>query len=148
MKKLIALLLVPTLSFGQTELEGNYISPRVSGGMPPYLYSLDGVIYQASDTFKCLSPGNYTYYVKDDAGAALSNTCILYGVVQISASSIGRTSVTVVGTLGKSPYQYKNGATGTYRSSGTFTNLQRRRTYTFYVKDVLGYTNSITITTL
>lgn len=37
----------------------------VSGGTPPYQYSLDGNLWQSSNVFSNLNWGNYTAYVKD-----------------------------------------------------------------------------------
>lgn len=52
-----------------------------SGGEPPLQYSINGVAYQASDTFINVAAGNYTVYVKDAAG------CI--GTAQVTISNNG-----------------------------------------------------------
>jgi hypothetical protein len=44
------------------------ISATVSGGISPYTYSIDNVIYQNSPLFTNLVSGNYTLYVLDSIG--------------------------------------------------------------------------------
>ena len=48
--------------------EGNIVVSNISGGTDPYVYSLDGVNYQASDTLIGLTPGDYIVYIQDDNG--------------------------------------------------------------------------------
>lgn len=149
MKKLLIILLMsPTCSWAQQELEGNYFKVMVSGGVPPYSYSMDSVTFQANDTFKCLSPGLYKYYARDFYNNTLSKSIRMYAILSATVTSIARTSVTISGVDGKSPYTYKLSTNSTYRTNGTFNNLQRRTTYTFNVKDALGYIVTITATTL
>ena len=149
MKKLLIILLMsPICSWAQQELEGNYFKVTASGGAPPYRYSMDNINFQVNDTFKCLSPGLYNYYTKDSYNSTISNSIRMYAVLNGIVTSLGRTSVTISGVDGKAPYTYKLSTSSTYRTSGTFNNLQRRRTYTFNIKDALGYTSTITTRTL
>lgn len=46
------------------EVKGDIATIHVSGGTPPYEYSLDGVIYQTSNVFMGLSKGTHTVYVR------------------------------------------------------------------------------------
>jgi hypothetical protein len=48
-----------------------------NGGLLPYLYSIDSVNYQVSNTFIGLSPGTYTVYVKDANLTVISQTVVL-----------------------------------------------------------------------
>ncbi|KEY18472.1 T9SS C-terminal target domain-containing protein [Kaistella antarctica] len=45
------------------EIQGGTITVLVTGGNPPYQYSLDGSTYQSSNVFNNVPPGNYTVYV-------------------------------------------------------------------------------------
>jgi len=38
---------------------------NAAGGLTPYLYSLDGTVFQDSTNFELLTPGNYTVYLQD-----------------------------------------------------------------------------------
>jgi hypothetical protein len=149
MKRLLIILLMsPICSWAQQELEGNYFKVGATGGMPPYSYSMDSVTFQVNDTFKCLSPGLYKYYTRDSYNTTISKSIRMYAALTGIVTSLGRTSVTISGVDGKPSYTYKLSTNSTYRTSGTFNNLQRRRTYTFNIKDALGYIATITTTTL
>ena len=138
----------PICSWAQQEVEGNYIKITATGGMPPYTYNIDGGIYQMKDTFFNVTPGLHIVNTKDAFGCIKTLSATMYAPLSGIVTSLGRTSVTIVGIDGKPPYTYKLSTSSTYRTSGTFTNLQRRRTYTFNIKDALGYTSTITATTL
>lgn len=56
----------------------NTVILNVSGGVPPYLASNDGVNYSEELTFENLSNGKYTFYIKD------ANGCILFDTVSIT----------------------------------------------------------------
>jgi gliding motility-associated-like protein len=104
-----------------------------SGGVAPYEYSLNAGTYQASGTFGSLAVGTYIITVRD----AVLNTFDVSVIITQPASSLGglRTSqtnvlcfgsntasLTVTGSGGIVPYQYKMG-TGSYQASGTFGTL-------------------------
>jgi hypothetical protein len=149
MKKLLIILLMsPICSWAQQEFEGNYLKVTATGGTPPYNYSIDSINFQVNDTFKCLSPGLYKYYTRDYYNNTLSKSVTLYTPLTGVVTSLARTSVTITGVNGKSSYTYKLSTNSTYKTSGTFKNLQRRTPYTFNVKDALGYVVTITTTTL
>jgi len=48
----------------QVGLNDGSATVNVSGGTPPYQYSLDGVVYQNSNVFNMLDAGSYTVFVK------------------------------------------------------------------------------------
>ncbi len=50
-----------------------------SGGVPPYQYSLDGVVFQNSNTFLGLTSGMKNLFVKDAGGTSTSSNLITNG---------------------------------------------------------------------
>jgi gliding motility-associated-like protein len=115
-----------------------------SGGIAPYEYSLNAGAYQASGTFGSLTAGTYSVTVRD----AVLNTFDVSVTITQPGSSLGGTitsqsdvlcfgnntgSVTVAGSGGTSPYQYKLGS-GSYQASGTFGTLTAG-SYTVTVQD-------------
>ncbi|MCX7607122.1 MAG: gliding motility-associated C-terminal domain-containing protein, partial [Bacteroidia bacterium] len=132
------------------------VTVSVSGGTPPYAYSLNGGPYQASPTFGGLSAGSYTITVRDANGctavqnvvvtepAALAFGAPLITPVRCNGEMNGSITVTVTG--GTPPYQYSlNG--GALQNSPTFSGLAAG-TYTITVQDVNGCTatSSVTVT--
>lgn len=147
MIKFLFLILFPAFTFSQKQLEGNSITNKISGGVRPYRYSMDNITYQSDSTFNCLSPSIYTFYIKDARDSMVIQTVQLYPSLYLVAGAITNSSITVTASGGKSPYTYsKNGTT--WQSSNIFSRLSRRTNYTIRVKDSLGYTYSITSTTL
>jgi gliding motility-associated-like protein len=53
------------------------ISAAASGGVDPYLYSLDGISFQSNPVFSGLLPGNYTVTVEDSWGNKATNTTVV-----------------------------------------------------------------------
>ncbi|MCT2563187.1 T9SS type B sorting domain-containing protein [Chryseobacterium herbae] len=47
------------------EISNNTITVNASGGTPPYMYSLDGITWQASNTFSGLPRGDNKIFLKD-----------------------------------------------------------------------------------
>jgi gliding motility-associated-like protein len=126
-----------------------------SGGLPPYKYSLNAGTYQVSDTFGSLAAGTYTITIRD----AVLSTFDVSVTINQPASSVGGSissqtnvlcfgsntgNVTVVGTGGVLPYQYKIG-TGSYQASGSFGNLLAG-SYTVTVQDANLCTFDVPVT--
>lgn len=123
-------------------------------GTTPYLFSIDGVVYQSSGTFTNLAAGFYTIYIKD-ARDCISTTGI--SVPNISGLSITNTtttsatcgnangSITVTASGGTAPLQYSIDGT-TFQTSNIFTNLLPG-TYVVTVKDAAGciYTKAVVV---
>ncbi len=59
---------------------GIVIAAGITGGLPPYQYSLDGTIFQDSATFVNLAAGDYTVYIADD------NNCLFTEPATVLAS--------------------------------------------------------------
>jgi gliding motility-associated-like protein len=126
-----------------------------SGGVAPYEYKLDAGSYQSSGTFGALAAGTYTVTVRD----ALLNVFDVNITITQPASSVGGSitsqtnvlcfgnntgSVTVEGSGGTSPYQYKLGAVS-YQGSGTFGTLTSG-SYTVTVQDANLCTFDVPVT--
>jgi len=126
-----------------------------SGGTSPYQYRIGTGAYQPSGTFNTLSVGSYNVTVQD------ANLCTFIVPVTISnpfsdlegnitaqtnvacfGSSTG--SVTVSGSKGVAPYQYKLDA-GAYQASGTFESLPAG-IYTVTIQDATLTTFNVSVT--
>ncbi len=104
-----------------------------SGGLAPYIYSLDGTSWQASGLFETLARGTYTVIVKDAANTTVNVPVTIFSPTEpvgaiISAKSPvlcfgGNTgSTTISGTGGIAPYRYRIDG-GDYQTSDSFGNL-------------------------
>ena len=58
-------ILAISITGSTTGLSNGSVEVDVSGGIPPYRYSLDGITYQASSVFTGLAPGTYCIYISD-----------------------------------------------------------------------------------
>ena len=146
----------PVLSYTATNADcGNNngtITATVTGGTPPYQYTINGTVYQSNAFFTGLTGGTYTLTVKDANGCKNSAVIIIASspkpfVNAIPASATCGSSngtITAFGSGGTAPLQYSiNG--NIFQSGNVFTNLTPG-TYTVTVKDVNGCTNTTTVT--
>jgi hypothetical protein len=147
MKKLLFALSLPMSLSAQKMLEGTYISASGTGGIAPYTFSLDGSgVYQSSNTFYNVPPGNHTVYTKDSRNCINVSTCVLYAPIKLALVSTTRTSITVSASSGKPPYYYNINRNSNYTLNKTrFSNLRKGTTYIITVKDSLNYTSSISV---
>ena len=127
-----------------------YIILYGSYGVPPFTYSVDGVTYQASNTFLNLAAGTYTGYVKDSAGCIGTKPNIVIGTAAAivvtaharpASSCANNGSIELYRTGGIAPYTYSLDDI-TYQSSNTFSNLAGG-SYTGWVKDSKGCKTSL-----
>ena len=114
---------------------------NVTGGIPPYTYSLNNITFQASNYYSGLRVGNYYGWVKDSRGCRGSSyTTIGLNPIIVTATTTNATSCTVndgsiqlFNTGGTSSFTYSLDG-NEYQSSNTFTGLAPG-SYTGYVKD-------------
>jgi subtilisin-like proprotein convertase family protein len=113
-----------------------------SGGIPPYLYSLDGGAFQSSNTFAGLAAGPHVITILDDAGNEADVTVtILQPTVLIGTATVTGNDIAASATGGTPPYQYSlNG--GALQNDGAFNDLAPG-TYAVQVIDANGCTTSI-----
>ncbi|MEZ4958744.1 MAG: zinc-dependent metalloprotease family protein [Saprospiraceae bacterium] len=126
-----------------------------SGGSGSISYSLDGIIFQASNEFPNLPNGTYTITVMDQNGCTATTSAtinvntlnVLAAIVQAIGcfgESNGEISATTSG--GNPPYQFSLNS-GPLQSSPTFGNLGPG-TYSITVMDADGLTKTSNTVTL
>jgi hypothetical protein len=121
-------------------------------GIEPYQYSIDGINFQASNTFTGLAAGAYTITVKDNTGDTRTTTAnvinesspALTANTTTSTCSSDNGSITANASGGTPPLQYSINGT-TYQSSNVFTG-QFAGNYTVYVKDANGCISTTAVT--
>jgi gliding motility-associated-like protein len=119
-------------------------------GNPPYVYTIDGINYQASNVFTGLGAGNYSITVSDADGGTYSIQATVYDKCPtVTADATDDTcgqkkgTITATGTKGTTPYQFSIDGVN-FQTSNLFTRLTAGN-YTVTIKDVNGFT-SITTT--
>ncbi len=124
------------------------------GGTQSYLYSLDQVDYQMSNTFSNLPAGNYTLYTLD-ANNCASETPFIISEPPVLEISLGQQTnldcfgdndgeVVFNGQGGTGSYQY-NIDGGNYQTSSTFSNLSVG-SHDFNIKDENDCIASLNVT--
>jgi len=153
---------------GTAELTANYTctSPGtitvtgVTGGTPPYIYSIDGINYQVSNVFTGLTSGTYTVTIQDSNSCTFVTnditidpldppTDLTFSHTPLSCPS-NTTTITITGvTGGTGVLEYQiiapAAAATPYQTSNVFTGLGPD-TYTFQVRDENDCTYSETYT--
>jgi hypothetical protein len=129
------------------EFEGGFIKVKGTGGTPPYTFSLDGSAYQTKDTFFNVSAGQHIVNTKDAKNCVKTSNSTMYTNVKMDVLSKTANTVTFKATGGKPPYSFSRNSTTTWSLNKTrWTENRRNTTYTFRVKDALGYIYFIIIT--
>ena len=133
---------------------GNFIINATATGVATLLYSIDGVNFQAANTFSVTS-GTYTVTVKDGNGCLVSDTVTVNPQLTLSAnldkeitcSVPTDAQITLTAAGGdSSTYTYEvstdGGATYSPMASNVF-NTSTAGTYTFSVTDAEGCSSTI-----
>ncbi|NCU04909.1 MAG: hypothetical protein GXC73_13065 [Chitinophagaceae bacterium] len=124
------------------------MSLKVTGGTPPYMYSMDRINWQTSNTFSNLYQGIYDFFVKDANGCigiytSFSTFTAIYacldnglagGTNGYACGNNSKASLTMHGNNG--PYQYSLDGVN-YQSDGNFSNLGPG-VYQYYIKKANG----------
>jgi gliding motility-associated-like protein len=123
-----------------------------SGGLAPYTYSLNGILYQSSNSLLINNSGSFTVYIKD------ANNCVTPKLVVVAAPSVitftttindascsglADGKITVNASGGSIPYLYSSDGGITYQNSNILQVTNGSKIV--YVKDALGCTTSKTI---
>ncbi|TDY11316.1 T9SS type B sorting domain-containing protein [Meridianimaribacter flavus] len=133
----------------------------VTGGTPPYTYSIDGVNFQSGNTFSGLTSGTYTVTIQDASGCTfITNTITIDALNPPTDLTFSHTPLTcptnesavtissVTGGTGTLEYQITAPASyaTSYQTSNVFSGLAPG-TYTFQVRDEndCEYSESYTI---
>jgi hypothetical protein len=120
-------------------------------GIQPYTFSIDGTVYQSSNSFTNLAAGYYTVYIKDDRGC-ITTTGI--SVANIGAPTFTNTitpatcnnangAISVTANGGTAPYQYSTDGV-TFQTANIFSGILPGN-YNVAVKDVNGCISTKTI---
>lgn len=141
--------------------DGTITVISVSGGNPPYEYSIDGTTFQTSNVFSGLTQGTYTITIRDDNDCtAITNEITINALNPPTDLEFSSTPVTcpamtsdititnVTGGTGVLEYQIIAPASAAtpYQTSDVFSGLAPD-TYTFQVRDENDcvYSESVTI---
>jgi gliding motility-associated-like protein len=120
-------------------------------GTAPYQYSIDGVNFQAANSFGGRAPGNYTITIRDALGftgtvqVTVTNAC-LNVTASMTSSTCGSANGTITAgaTDGTTPYQFSIDGVN-FQPGGNFGGLASGP-YTVTVKDAVGLSTTTTIT--
>lgn len=113
------------------------------GGVPPYLFSFNGLPFSSINTYNNLAAGAYLVVVSDAEGALVNaNIIVTEPPVLVVNATVAGPNISAVATGGTPDYVYSlNGAAP--QSSGDFGNLAPG-TYTVVATDANGCTDAIT----
>jgi hypothetical protein len=146
MKLLLIVFLMSGTCFAQ-EFEGGFIKVKGTGGTSPFTYSLDGGAYQTKDTFFNVVAGQHIVNTKDAKNCVKTSNCTMYTNVKMDVLSKTVNTVTFKASGGKPPYSFSRNSTTIWSLNKTrWTENRINTTYTFRVKDALGYIYYIKIT--
>jgi hypothetical protein len=148
-KKVISAgLKVSATNIKNVSCNGDYtggVTASASGGVQPYMYSIDGINYFSTPGFSNLRGGQYTLYVHDSFGCVQTTSFTILQPSHISAVTWGSTystcgksngSVTVIATGGSGNLKYSIDGTN-FQNSGVFNNIPAGHKV-ITIKDTMG----------
>ncbi|MBS1742060.1 MAG: T9SS type A sorting domain-containing protein [Bacteroidetes bacterium] len=133
------------------------VTVTATGGAAPLQYSLDGITYQAGNSFTSIVSGDYTVSVMDAVGCISTKLVLvsdnpgphtLTSTIVHASCGLSNGSIIATGSGGTAPLQYSiNGVS--YQASGSFAAVSAG-SYTLFVKDANGciYTTPFTVANL
>lgn len=127
------------------------VAGSVSGGVPPYQYSIDGITFGATTSFTGLTNGTYTITIRDANNCIATTNAITFDplneITDLNFTATALTcpalssTITVTTVGGNAPFVYEiiapSGQAVNNGNNATFTNLSAG-TYTFLVTDSNG----------
>jgi hypothetical protein len=127
------------------------ITATATGGSPGYQYSINGINYQAGNTFTGLGAGTYVVRVRDAIGCVgtftivVNNTAAptIVAVPTPTACNLNSGVITITAAGGTAPYQYS--IDGITYVAGNAFNALSAGIYTVYVRDANGCIKSATV---
>jgi gliding motility-associated-like protein len=110
---------------------------NVTGGISPYLFSLDNVKFQSANSWDTLSAGSYTLYIRDNS----ASTCINSQAFTVPGTppvtyKIDSVSIGCTGTVGKIVIYQIKGGIKPYKVS-----LDGGNTVSFVANDSIAFNN-------
>ena len=134
------------------------ITATVTGGTPPYSYSIDGVTFTSNNVFSGLTAGTYTITYQDANGCDTTETFTLQDPPDLSGSITVNQQVScnsscdgqiqfVVDNIltGTPPYSYSIDGGNTFQNTPVFSNLCGGTSHTILAQDANGcqYSSSV-----
>jgi gliding motility-associated-like protein len=123
-----------------------------NGGLAPYTYSLNNVLYQSSNSLLINNSGSFTVYIKDANNCVTPKTVLVATpsvitftttINDASCSGLADGKITINASGGSTPYQYSSDGGITYQNSNVLQVTNGSKIV--FVKDALGCTTSKTI---
>ena len=125
-----------------------------TNGTAPYLYSLNGAAPQSSPSFSAIAAGNYTINVTDAGGCSSGSLPVTINPgppinvtpTKLDATCFGSStgSITAIASVNATaPIQYSLNNV-TWQAGNIFNDLPAN-TYTVYIQDAVGCSNSATV---
>jgi subtilisin-like proprotein convertase family protein len=126
---------------GQIEIDG------VNGGVPPYLFSVDGSAFTSTLVYANLAAGNHTVVVQDVTGYQwTAPTVVITQPAELEVQTeIDGSKLILHASGGTGAYQYSIDGGLTFQADSVFTNLSNG-SYQVVVKDENGCTVTTSLT--